>query len=72
MDIFLMGREIEQIGITGDDEGGFGGERASEDAIVIGVARDLWRVDPFGQLFRGRQFSGPLLRPTRSKFLSTL
>ena len=31
--------------VSGDDEFGFGGERAGEDVIVVGVAGDAWDLD---------------------------
>ena len=34
------GAELEQVAIAGNDEGGFSGERAGEDLIVIGITRD--------------------------------
>ena len=30
--------EVEELGVAGDDEIGFGGERTSENVIIIGIA----------------------------------
>ena len=36
----LIGLEVQEMGVAGDDKLGFGGDGAGEDVIVIGIALD--------------------------------
>lgn len=41
----LVGAQVEQITITGDDQVGASGESTSEDMVVVRIAGDARRVD---------------------------